>query len=469
MTAALYCRVSTDEQAEHGFSLEVQEERLKAFALSQGWNDFEVYVDDGYTGKNLDRPAMQRLLHHIEAGHINAVCVYKLDRISRRQIHVLHLLEDVFEPNGVAFKSVTESIDTTTSFGKAMIGILAVFAQLERETIIERTTGGRRRRVQKGLWYGGRIPFGYDWDKDNQRLVINPSQAQIVRQIYNRYLSGESYNSIADWAAEQTSDRIFTHNIVRDILIRPIYMGKMNNAGTLVNGLHEPIVDEDIWHRANKEKAERAEGKTPAGDYLLTGLIRCGTCGSRGIHIIQKSHKGKYTYGYYVCKTHHVRPKGTKHECSMDQKRDNRLEESVIARLRQMSGELDLLEEEIRSQSRRVDNEEWIADDIESKIKDVERQLQRWYDAWGRETFDPEIIESRIASLEEEKKRLMRRFSEIEMPRSKQIDTVIESLTLINEAWDYMTLAEQQTVLRSALKHVIIHYKTYDVTPVWNV
>ena len=114
MTIALYCRVSTDEQAQHGFSIDHQKERLAAFCESQGWKDYEHYVDDGYTGTNLNRPQLTRLIRHVRSGRVNMVVVYKIDRLSRKLRDALYLLEDVFEANGVAFRSATEPFDTST-------------------------------------------------------------------------------------------------------------------------------------------------------------------------------------------------------------------------------------------------------------------------------------------------------------------------------------------------------------------
>src|SRR5579875_2069397 len=136
MSVALYCRVSTEEQAVSGFSIDHQKERLIAYCKSQGWDNFSIYVDDGCTGTNLDRPQMQRLIRDVQAGLINTVLVYKLDRLSRKQKDVLYLLEDLFERHQVVFRSATEPFDTSTSLGRAMIGILAVFGQLERDTIV---------------------------------------------------------------------------------------------------------------------------------------------------------------------------------------------------------------------------------------------------------------------------------------------------------------------------------------------
>ena len=169
MSVGLYCRVSTEEQAASGFSIDHQQSRLKAYCESQGWAKYSLYTDDGYTGTNLNRPQMQRMMKDIETGKIDTVLVYKLDRLSRHQKDVLYLLEDLFEHYGVVFKSATEPFDTSTPLGRAMIGILAVFGQLERDTIIERTKSGKSERTKQGLWYGGPVPFGYEWSTSEQK------------------------------------------------------------------------------------------------------------------------------------------------------------------------------------------------------------------------------------------------------------------------------------------------------------
>ena len=149
----LYVRVSTLEQANEGYSIKEQESRLRAYAESKDYQVVKVYTDAGQTGANLNRPAMQEMIKNITS--VDLVLVYKLDRLSRSQKDTLYLIEDVFLKNGVDFASLNESFDTSTPFGRAMIGILSVFAQLEREQIKERTHTGRIGRAKEGYYHGG--------------------------------------------------------------------------------------------------------------------------------------------------------------------------------------------------------------------------------------------------------------------------------------------------------------------------
>ena len=187
LTLALYRRVSTDKQADEGYSLDVQSEKLQAYSKTfTNVREVRDYMDDGYSGSSLDRPGMKRLIKDIESGEITHVIVVKLDRLSRSQKDTLHLIEDIMLPANVAFISIMESFNTDTAFGRAMVGILSVFAQLERENIFERTRGGMQKRVEKGYWPGGgRTPYGYDYDPARGILVPN-EQAEVVRYICRR-------------------------------------------------------------------------------------------------------------------------------------------------------------------------------------------------------------------------------------------------------------------------------------------
>ena len=153
--AGIYIRVSTPEQEKNGYSLNAQEEKLKSFALAKDYEVTKVYRDGGFSGAKLERPAMLEMIDDIENNKLDLVLVYKLDRLSRSQKNTMYLIEDVFLKNNVDFISMQESFDTTTSFGRAMIGILSVFAQLERDNIRERMTLGRMERIKRGFYMGG--------------------------------------------------------------------------------------------------------------------------------------------------------------------------------------------------------------------------------------------------------------------------------------------------------------------------
>ena len=198
---AIYTRKSTSEGLDQDFtSLDAQREAGENYIKSQqqeGWVVLnERYDDGGFTGANIDRPALQELLSDIKEKKIDCVVVYKVDRLSRSLLDFSQLLE-FFDKNGVAFVSVTQQFNTNTSMGRLTLNILLSFAQFEREIISERTRdkmGGARRR---GQWLGGRGPLGYDVDKEKKKLIISPTDSEIVREIFKLYLEGNSLLKVA--------------------------------------------------------------------------------------------------------------------------------------------------------------------------------------------------------------------------------------------------------------------------------
>lgn len=193
-----YTRVSTDEQAREGVSLENQENKIRAYAESQEWELVKIYREEGYSGKVINRPELNKMLSDIKEGDIDTVLVYKVDRLTRKQKDLWHLLEDVFDPAGVGFKSVIEPFDTTTAQGKAFLGMLGVFAQLERDTIAERTKDSLALKTEKGE-YLGTPPLGYRAiDKDLKAVDSEIAVVRCVKKLRGNGRKKVSLRCIAD-------------------------------------------------------------------------------------------------------------------------------------------------------------------------------------------------------------------------------------------------------------------------------
>lgn len=290
---ALYVRVSTNGQEEDGYSIDEQIDRLSKHCAARDWAVADVYRDVS-TGANIKRPGMQSLIKNIKS--YDMVLVYKLDRLSRSQKDTLYLIEDVFEANGVAFTSLSENLDTSTPFGKAMVGILSVFAQLEREQIKERMTMGKLGRVKNGktsAW--SKVPFGYNYV--NGELVVNDLQAPVVRSMFERYLAGVSITKLVDYLNEEGhigKDRPWSYRTVRTVLDNVVYTGRTNFKGEVYDGIHDPIVTDEVYYKTQSELERRqkeayAKNNNPRpfqAKYLLSGLLRCGRCGA-GFELVQ--------------------------------------------------------------------------------------------------------------------------------------------------------------------------------------
>ena len=393
---ALYCRVSTLEQAKEGHSIQEQEERLRKYAESQGWEDIEVYTDPGFSGASLDRPAMKRLISDVKNGKIGKVVVYKMDRLSRRQKDTLYLIEDVFSPNGCDFESLSERFDTGTPFGNAMIGILAVFAQLERETIKERMSLGREGRAREGLWKGGSTdPVGYDYI-DGQ-LIINEEEAMQIREVFNLYLQGYGFGRIVKILGSKGYAHKFgewSQTRVKAVLTNPLYVGKMTFNGEIFDGQHEPIVSDEVFEKAQKIfESKTYKRNKPDTKSLLGGFIFCKQCGAR--YFRWKDQRNVYRYSCYTRKNT-IRSMKTANSCDNIHWRADVLEGIVLDQIRELS----LDPNKIKEASSDPHHEKKV-ESLEKMLKDIEKQRERLLDLYTTGMFSKEELSERVESLNE--------------------------------------------------------------------
>lgn len=446
LTIALYIRVSTDRQAEEGYSIEVQRERLEAYAKTfDGIVKTELYIDDGFSGASLERPAMQRLINDAEKRSVTHVCVYKLDRLSRSQKDTLHLIEDVFLPNNVAFVSVQESFNTATAFGRAVVGILSVFAQLERENIYERTRSGMLKRVEAGFWPGGGgTPFGYDYDSEKGILVPN-QDADTVRQIYELYLQGFSLQSIADMLG------LKYEKLAAQILSRKTNIGIIEYNGVEFKGRHEAIVPPEIFERAMAQKALRSEKRlVTATPHLLSGMVYCGVCGAKMRYL--KWGKAGYKlvcYSQLKSKPYLIKDP----DCDNESIWAHEVERTVLSDLFSFTAD-DIQPDET------VTRELLSPLEILSRNREEARtKLKRLYDLYARD--GNEILLESIKELSSELAVLEGKIEkEQESSRgAKDIMLAREKLCNVRSTWEYMAEREKRTILASVIEKITVtHY-----------
>lgn len=299
---AIYTRKSTDEGLDQEFnSLDAQREAAEAFVLSQRGEGLvaspERYDDGGFSGGNLDRPALERLLADIRGGGVDCVVVYKVDRLSRSLVDFARIVE-IFEKHKVSFVSVTQQFNTTNSLGRLTLNILLSFAQFEREIIAERTRDKISAARRRGKWIGGRPVLGYDIDPRGSRLTINSDEAIQVRTIFKLYLD---YNALVpvvreihrrgwrtkEWVTRKgvkDGGKPFTKGRLFRLLTNPIYIGKVDFQKQTYEGEHEAIVELVIWGRV--QQILRQNGRNGGVDIrniycsLLKGLLHCASCGA---------------------------------------------------------------------------------------------------------------------------------------------------------------------------------------------
>jgi site-specific DNA recombinase len=321
LRCAIYTRKSTEEGLDQEFnSLDAQRESGEAYILSQieqGWDCLPARYDDGgFTGGNMDRPALKCLLADIEARQVDIVVVYKVDRLSRSLLDFTKIME-TFERFGVSFVSVTQQFNTTTSMGRLMLNVLLSFAQFEREIISERTRDKMAAARRKGKYVGGSPVLGYDLDRGSSRLVVNHREAALVRQIFETYLRLESLLETVKeitsqgWTTKRWTTskgivrggRPFDRNSLYKLLTNVVYLGKVRYHDEVYKGEHEAIVDEKLFNNVEKtlKNNYRNGGSLVRNKYgaLLKGLLRCAPCGCSMMH--SYAAKGQKRYRYYVC------------------------------------------------------------------------------------------------------------------------------------------------------------------------
>jgi len=308
---AVYCRVSSDERLDQAFnSIDAQREAGAAFIASQraeGWEQVEDnYEDPGFTGGNMDRPGLKRLLQDIQDGKIDIVVVYKIDRLSRSLADFAKMIQ-LFDRYKASFSSVTQQINSATSMGRLMLNVLLSFAQFEREVTGERIRDKFAASKRKGMWMGGPVPMGYC--VDNRKLVVVPEEAQVVRQIFDSFIATRSTTLMVKQLVEQgvtsKNGKPLTKQALYTILHNRLYIGDIGHKGDFYPGQHEALIDQSQWDRVqeimaqnSRDRARDTFGQKCRHGFLLRGMMFTAD-GDLYLPMATRKTSGKL-YRYYV-------------------------------------------------------------------------------------------------------------------------------------------------------------------------
>ncbi|WP_052947707.1 recombinase family protein [Aneurinibacillus tyrosinisolvens] len=344
MRAAIYIRVSTDEQAKEGYSIPAQKERLKQFVRSQDWSIYDYYLEEGFSAKDMNRPELRRMMEAVRSGKVDVVLVYRLDRLTRSVVDLYQLLDE-FERYNVKFKSATEVYDTTSAIGRLFLTLVAALAQWERENLAERVRFGMEQMVYQKQRPGAPPPFGYNLE--NQMLVINREEETVVRHIFDRYINGAGMNKIAiecnRLGYRSKKGAGFTRATIHSILKNPCYYGALRwNYRDAANGkVNEPeqwivienvypaIVDKETFELA-RQAMERRSGKHPrqlASVYIFSGLLRCNRCGGAMTGHTMTKKESEYRLQRYICSNARLKT------CDAPSLTDRLVEEAFVGEL----------------------------------------------------------------------------------------------------------------------------------------
>jgi site-specific DNA recombinase len=475
---AVYTRKSTEDGLEQEFnSLDAQRDAGESYIASQraeGWVCLpDRYDDGGFTGGNMDRPALQRLLADIEAGKVDCIVVYKVDRLSRSLIDFSKIME-VLERRKVSFVSVTQQFNTSTSMGRLMLNVLLSFSQFEREMISERTRDKIAATRRKGKWSGGMPMLGYDVDANGGRLLVNEDEAARVREIFELYLDRQSLITASAvlnergwttkrWTTRKGKDfggKSFVKNNLFKLLTNRIYLGKITYKDEIHEGEHPAIVDEEIFERV--QRLLKRNGRTGGAHVrnrhgaLLKGLVRCVTCdcAMAPAHTVKSRTK---VYRYYCCTN--AQKRGW-HVCPTPSVPAPELERFVVEQVRSIGTDTDLLAETL-TESRRQREE--AINKLEVEKRTLERELQRHYTDLRKLAGKDGLATDRMADIQDRIRTADQRATDVReqiLALSRELvdaREVGEACSLFDPLWETLSAREQARIL-----HLLVQRVDYD-------
>ena len=474
----IYTRKSTDEGLDQAFNtLDAQREAAESFINSQrqeGWAAApQKYDDGGYTGANMDRPALKRLLADVQSGAVNCVVVYKVDRLSRSLLDFARIME-VLDKQGATFVSVTQQFNTTSSMGRLTLNVLLSFAQFEREMISERTRDKMSAARRKGKWVGGSPVLGYDVAPGGGSILVNPEEAQRVREIFALYVELGSLIPLVEeldrrgwrmkaWTTREgrkAGGKPIAKNNLYNLLTNMVYIGKVDFGGKVYEGEHERIIDDATWNKVQSalNRNGRRGGRSIGNKYgaLLKGLVRCGTCDVGMVHTYVN--KKDRLYRYYVCVKAHQRGWA---QCETRSVSAPAIENAVLEQIRGIGRNPTVLREVTRqiADRRRRDLEQ-----IEGEKAEIERELtkitQHVKVIVGETGTAAELatdclaeLQDRVPQLNSGLAELRRQIAAIESEATDPRD-VESTLREFDPLWEQLSTWEQERFIRTLVEQV---------------
>ena len=461
---AVYIRVSTLSQLEEGYSIEEQKAKLESYCDIKDWHVYKVYTDGGFSGSTTERPALEQLIKDAQSKLFDTVLVYKLDRLSRSQKDTLYLIEDIFLKNNIEFVSLLENFDTSTPFGRAVIGLLSVFAQLEREQIKERMQLGKLGRAKAGksmMW--AKTSYGYNYDKETGSMTINEYEALAVKEIFTSYLAGMSITKLRDKInREYPKQPAWSYRTIRGILANPVYCGLNQYKGQTFQGTHKAIISLADFEQTQRELAKRQQTAKELSNprpfqakYMLSGLAQCGYCHAPLKVILGQKRKDGSRFKRYECyqrhprKTRGVTVYNDNKKCDSGYYDMELLEHYVLTRISQLQNDPDKIQELfLDDTSPEIDKQA-----IQKQIDSLTLKLSKLNDLYldDRITLDElrskssDFIKQR-ATLEEEMKKAT---SDKQADRKKKIEKLLDASSVFEMPYD-----NQKVIVRELIDKV---------------
>jgi site-specific DNA recombinase len=465
MRVALYPRVSGHEQ-EDNYSIPEQIERMKKYCESRDWMVYKIYTDSVQTGATMDRPGLQSMIKDIEDGKIDMVLVYKLDRLSRSQKDTLYLIEDVFDKHDVGFTSMTENFDTSSPFGKAVLGVLAVFAQLERDKITERTTMGKKARAAEGKWHGSKwVPIGYNYE--NGLLQVNEYEKMQILEIADLFLKQTPVRTIATMMTEKGYKHKYGEweaKTIKRVLSNPVNLGLIKDGDTLYPGLHDAIIEEQVFDEIQvimNERKDKYGNNARPHKSLLAGFLFCKHCTGR--YARQTNSDGLQ---YYSCYSRNKSQKKMIKDpnCKNKNYRAAELDLTILTEFKRLAIDPEYIEH-IRENKPKNDVNDKIKS-ITSEIEKINSQISKMMDLYAMGTIDMDMISTKVAELNKTKTALQQEINSLDVPDSDEMTTKeIQSIAAMMDD-ESLSLQDKRNIIQSLIYYIeidnddiLIHWK----------
>lgn len=447
MECVAYIRVSTEKQAEEGFGLESQRRDIKNYCRKNGLLISEWYEDDGYTGTNMNRPALQKLVTDCTKKRVKCVVAFKLDRLSRSMVDGIYLIERVFQANDIEFRCVHDSVSYDSPMEQAYTQMMAVFAQLDKNTMLLRMRGGMLERVKQGYWMGGgNLPYCYSYDKEKGILMPIPERAEKARLALDLFIEGYSDVKI------QRSLGFKAELTVRKILTSPVNIGYIPYKGELYKGLHEPIFDKEKFELAQTLRKSRRKAKTACFTEanLLTGLCYCGVCGCK----MRYQKWGKKHMIYCCSHNSHL-----DYLPNYDANCDNTPHEATQIE-RQVEDEILKISLNVADYKPKGSNSKETM--LRSQIKTEEQKVKRLYMLYaeGNDTIVEMIkeVEESIVVLKGQLDTLVEEKTDI---KSKEL--VYENIKRLADVWEHIDKPKRNAILKSIISKIVIDKENIEI------
>jgi len=479
LRTGIYVRVSTEEQVQEGFSIRAQSEKLKSYALLKDWEIYDIYTDEGISGKNIvDRPAITRMIDDIENGKVNNVLVFKVDRLTRNTKNLIELVE-LFEEYDCAFNSLTESIDTDTPSGRMFLKIIGIFAEFERENLVSRLKLGFERKVKEGYTLATRsFSYGYIRKKGEKIQEIQPEEAKIVKEIFSMYVDqNTSMTRIARILNERkikTKDgTLWCTNKMKKLLTNSTYIGKVRYSTHdeekyfEADGHHERILSDEIFYLAQekiKNMKRISNTKQPKEESYFCGVLVCGLCGSKyTTHIkspiIDEHGEKRYRHSYRCVKKIHVKGEEA---CKSHNIIHYKVEKAFIDYIDSINDFVDIEEIDIEDTSevnKKEDELEYI-DICEKKLDNLIHRKKRLMEQYVGEEVPFEeyrkmmdILNEKYDVLESE---LQRAKKELEKGGETSNYSHEDIIINLKENWEYLDNKDKQIFIQRFIKKIVI-------------